>query len=212
MSIAYPLYVDLDMSEGLGAALGIDPGPIQRLIERLEFTTISAPADVAGVSVGDLVSVAGAVRRNPLAEMVDVVRHLLGGAQWDPSDQRVPRETVEVADALAVELEASPIIEGLITTTAGLTGVLALRRTVVTSPKLEDLRFGQVTVLGKVAEVVGEGTAWSLTGRNFMTHVLDDSIRDLANGMRAFSPHGNYPLNTQLDGPAVLIHPLALIV
>ncbi|MFT5433219.1 MAG: hypothetical protein ACI9OJ_003924 [Myxococcota bacterium] len=214
-----PLYLDPSLLDSLASSLGlVDDASSKgaaRLVQVLsrvqgDLRTPSGPGDLSGLAPGELVSFSGQLRRSPIADMVDVVTHLMSGAD-NPEAYRMPDDTVEIVAALRAQLDSSPIIEALLTSDEGLTAVVALRRSAVSSPSLDELRFGRVTVVGKVAQVIGADETWSMTSRSFITHVLDGAIRDLATGLAAFSPQP-YPLGTGLKGPALLVHPLSLTV
>lgn len=182
---------------------------------------VSTADELSGVSPGDFVEVIGTVTRNPMVEFVNVMERLFSlsqiqaGAGIDGAaalEIEGDEETRKMFAALRQELDGSPVLDATLTTGAGLKTILSFQKAYVSHESLDDLRFGQVRVLGKAVGNLEAGQTWSVLSRSLVGHMMSSAFDEAMNGLVQVNPEQEFPVESHVAGPALMIVPLAVFI
>lgn len=229
----YPLYLDERMREAMAAPAGADTP--RRPLAQLHHRELDSPADVAAARVGELVELRGACLGNPLLCALDFVATMLplvvgsdasgdlrprraGGtaataaarasAAEEAGVQRVLMGTVAAARD---GLRASPVVDVLVRTDAGLTAVLVLERALLGAAGEERLRDVTLRVLGKLTAVLGPDDQINLFRRTPIAATGAAASREMLAELVEAGVEVELS-DPVICGPAVQILPLAVLV
>ena len=177
---------------------------------------VNGAADLKKLEEGMFVEVSGPLVRNPAYEFVLVMERLFTiaqlGAAGVPNDLDVPAETRQVFNALRQELEATPVVDATLRTRQGLSVVVEFQKSYLKHALLDDLRFGRIRILGKLVGTLVEGERFNLLTKSLVGHMVSGAFDDALAGLKALNPSQDFPVATEVQGPGLLIVPMAAYI
>jgi hypothetical protein len=216
---------------------GQETGAVLRWIEQAKITSVSSPADVAGLSPGALVEVTGRTCGNPMLALLDLVatsiplvldtaptpaRRAGGRTTADgPGTSKAPnQETSSVEEqrimaglitAARDGLRSGPVIDVVLLTEGGLAVVLPVDRSILGAAGEALLDDGEYRVVGKVSAVVGDDEGISLLRRSLLSATGPVAAREMLAELAGSATGIDIP-DPVIDGPALQVIPIAILL
>jgi len=196
---------------------------------------VASAADLDGVAVGDVVEIRGESLGNPLFTALDFVATMLplvvgpeppvdarprrpaptaaAAAARAAADDEAGTQRVLIGTVLAARdgLRANAVVDVLLRTERGLTAVLVLDRTALTSAGEEQLRDGTFRVVGKVTSVLGADDHINLFRRTPIAATGVEASRDMVSELIEAGVEVEVS-DPVVQGPAVQVLPFVVLV
>lgn len=191
----------------------------------VDENVLKSSFDVSQMQIGDFIEVEGELQKNPLINYLDIFVDVLRLTNifadqspiGDESQEEAPKPQenalVNQIESLANELKHSGTIDFILSDTRG-TVVLSAQEQYLANDNISEILGGRFKVLGKVIAVCKDkGTSIDLLRKTTFSVFPSETLAEMFDVFK--NEDGSEQLNlpefvTKIDGPAVIIIPIAI--
>ena len=190
----------------------------------LEQKILKLDLDFSKMQVGDFIEVQGELQKNPIINYMDSFIDLfhmanifdekpqLGNRTQAKNRKQKEDETENQIKSFVGELKHSGTIDFILSDDKGIT-VLSVQEQYLTNDNISEIIGGHFKVLGKVISVCRENTkSIDLLRKTTLSIFKEDSIDEMLLGFKTKDMEQfNLPeLKTKIEGPAIIVIPIAI--
>lgn len=190
----------------------------------VEQKFLKAEFDFSNTQVGDFIEVEGELQKNPLIDYMDTFidllrmaeifsdKPILGKKTQDNNQKHKEKDVLKQIESFANELKHSGTIDFILSDSKGTT-VLSAQEQYLANDNISEIIGGHFKVLGKVISICKDGTeSINLLRKTSLSILPEEAISKMFSGFQASGLNQyNLPeLKTRIDGPAVIVIPIAI--
>lgn len=187
------------------------------------LTLIKKMEDFEKINAGDYVELKGDMEINPLIDLLDDSKELMkiAGVFSDEANDRKSKSKsnknenqiiINQIEGIRKVLCGGNRFDVICNSNFGINAVIPVNGDYFVDSNKKELSQGTYTVLGKIVKKYNEGEGISLFRNSSLTFFKNNMIKDIFNekNMKDILELTDKDINTEINGPAILIKPVAI--